>query len=229
MIALGGGAVALGRDAASAARSARSPCCSRSTPTTPGSASARSDRPLAQDEQAFRALYERAAAALRGGRGRARARRRRRRARRRRRSTSSSARSSCSSELVPGDGPVELVADAHVAGHPRRRRAARARRPRHRARHEVPPGEAAKTLAVLERLWRALAARPRRHDRRARRRLHDRRRRASRRRRTCAASPWVAVPTTLVGQVDAAIGGKTAIDLPAARTSSAPSTGRRGS
>src|SRR5205085_5903795 len=26
--------------------------------------------------------------------------------------------------------------------------------------------------------------------------------------------PWVAVPTTLVGQVDAAIGGKTGIDIP---------------
>ena len=40
---------------------------------------------------------------------------------------------------------------------------------------------------------------------------------------------WVAVPTTLVGQVDAAIGGKTG-DRPARRrrTSSAPSTGRRG-
>jgi shikimate kinase/3-dehydroquinate synthase len=29
--------------------------------------------------------------------------------------------------------------------------------------------------------------------------------------------PWVAVPTTLVGQVDAAIGGKTGIDLPEAK------------
>jgi shikimate kinase / 3-dehydroquinate synthase len=29
--------------------------------------------------------------------------------------------------------------------------------------------------------------------------------------------PWVAVPSTLVGQVDAAIGGKTAIDLPAGK------------
>ena len=29
--------------------------------------------------------------------------------------------------------------------------------------------------------------------------------------------PWVPVPTTLVGQVDAAIGGKTAIDVPAGK------------
>src|SRR5439155_17684492 len=29
--------------------------------------------------------------------------------------------------------------------------------------------------------------------------------------------PWVPVPTTLVGQVDAAIGGKTGIDLPEAK------------
>ena len=76
-----------------------------------------------------------------------------------------------------------------------------------------PPGEQAKTLAVLERLWRAL--------------------RIGRDGTIvglgggcttdlagfAAATymrgvPWVAVPTTLVGQVDAAIGGKTAIDLP---------------
>ena len=29
--------------------------------------------------------------------------------------------------------------------------------------------------------------------------------------------PWIAVPTSLLGMVDAAIGGKTAIDLPAAK------------
>jgi shikimate kinase/3-dehydroquinate synthase len=77
----------------------------------------------------------------------------------------------------------------------------------------VPPGEAAKTVAEAERLWRAF------HLERG---------------STIVAIgggstldlvgfvaatylrglPWIAVPTTLVAQVDAAIGGKTAIDLP---------------
>ena len=117
--------------------------------------------------------------------------------------------------LVPGDGPVELVADAHVAGiHGIRAQVALGARDV--AQHEVPVGEAAKTVAVLERLWRALtigrdgavvalgggsttdvagfaAA------------THMR------------GVAWTAVPTTLVGQVDAGLGGKTAIDLPGAK------------
>lgn len=82
--------------------------------------------------------------------------------------------------------------------------------------HRVPRGEAAKTPAVVEQLWSELglnrsgtivgygggsttdvaglvAATYMRGVR------------------------WIAVPTTLLGQVDAAIGGKTAIDLPAAK------------
>jgi shikimate kinase / 3-dehydroquinate synthase len=79
--------------------------------------------------------------------------------------------------------------------------------------HAVPQGEPAKQLAVAERLWRELKL-----DRGG----------------TVVAFGggtttdlagfvaatflrgvgWIAVPTTLVGQVDAAIGGKTAIDLP---------------
>jgi shikimate kinase / 3-dehydroquinate synthase len=80
----------------------------------------------------------------------------------------------------------------------------------------VPPGEAAKTVAEAERLWRALTL-----DRET----------------TLAAVgggsttdlvgfvaatylrgiDWIAVPSTLVGQVDAAIGGKVGIDLPEAK------------
>ncbi len=114
-------------------------------------------------------------------------------------------------EFVPGEGPVALVADAHVAGiygasvQPELgRRLASA--------HEV-GGKSADELAAL---WRAL-----RLDRSG----------------TIVALgggtttdlagfaaatymrgiDWVAVPTSLVGQVDAAIGGKTAIDLPEAK------------
>ena len=81
------------------------------------------------------------------------------------------------------------------------------------ATHIVPPGEAAKTVAEAERLWRALPLE---------------------RGSTLVAVgggsttdlagfvaatylrgiAWVPVPSTLVGQVDAAIGGKTGIDLP---------------
>jgi shikimate kinase/3-dehydroquinate synthase len=115
-------------------------------------------------------------------------------------------------ELVPGDGPVELVSDTRVAGI-YGMDVQLALGARITASHELPQGEEAKTFATVERLWESLrlerggtllalgggcttdaagfaaAAYLRGID-------------------------WVAVPTTLVGQVDAAIGGKTAIDLP---------------
>jgi shikimate kinase/3-dehydroquinate synthase len=79
--------------------------------------------------------------------------------------------------------------------------------------HAVPAGEAAKSVAVAERLWREL-----RLDRAGTLYAFG---------GGCTTDvagfvaatylrgvDWVAVPTTLVGQVDAAIGGKTGIDLP---------------
>ena len=79
--------------------------------------------------------------------------------------------------------------------------------------HELPSGEAAKQLAEVERLWRVL--RLGRDDTLVAfggGSLTDAAGfAAATYLRGCA---WVPVPTTLVGQVDAAIGGKTAIDLP---------------
>jgi shikimate kinase / 3-dehydroquinate synthase len=114
-------------------------------------------------------------------------------------------------ELVPGEGPVALVADARVAGihGPTAQLALAARL---RSTHELPAGEEAKTLASCERLWQEL-----RLERAGT--LVGLGGGAT----TDAAGfvaatflrgvPWVAVPTSLVGQVDAAIGGKTGINL----------------
>jgi shikimate kinase / 3-dehydroquinate synthase len=118
-------------------------------------------------------------------------------------------------ELVPGDGPLELVSDTRVAGI-YGMDVQLALGGRIRASHELPQGEEAKTVAAVERLWESL--------------------RLERGGTLLALGggcttdaagfaaatylrgiDWVAVPTTLVGQVDAAIGGKTAIDLPAGK------------
>jgi shikimate kinase / 3-dehydroquinate synthase len=102
-------------------------------------------------------------------------------------------------------GPAELVADARVL----ELHSAPVEAPR----HTVPPGEEAKTVSTAERLWRALRL--------------DRAGTLVALGGGCTTDvagfvaatylrgvDWIPVPTTLVGQVDAAIGGKTAIDLP---------------
>ena len=114
-------------------------------------------------------------------------------------------------ELVPG-GPVALVSEPVVAGI-YGADAQLALGERLAEVHELPTGERAKSVQEVERLWRAL---------RIQRKdvllalgggsLTDAAGFAAATfGRGC---PWVPVPTSLVGQVDAAIGGKTAIDIP---------------
>jgi shikimate kinase/3-dehydroquinate synthase len=115
------------------------------------------------------------------------------------------------SELVPGDGPVALVADSTVMGiyGPRAQEALGERLV---STHDLPPGEQAKQIHVVERLWSELTL-----DRGGTivalggGALTDTAGFAAA--TYLRGVPWVAVPTTLVGQVDAGIGGKTAVDL----------------
>jgi shikimate kinase/3-dehydroquinate synthase len=113
-------------------------------------------------------------------------------------------------ELAPG-GDAALVSDARVAGiHGADAQVALGGRLA--SVHELPEGEGAKTMDAVAALWRALRL--------------DRTGVLVALGGGCTTDaagfvaatylrgiPWVAVPTTLVGQVDAAIGGKTAIDL----------------
>ena len=169
-----------------------------------------SDRPLARDEAAFRALYEERALLYR--------------------EVADAVGSDADDvllaaagvhvetgalerlgELVPGEQEVALAADSHVAGvHGATAQVALGARLR--STHELPRGEEAKALAVYERLLRELTL------------ARDDILVALGGGSTSDVAgfvaatllrgvPWVAVPTTLVGQVDASIGGKTGLNL----------------
>jgi 3-dehydroquinate synthetase/shikimate kinase len=114
--------------------------------------------------------------------------------------------------LVPGDGQAALVSDPHVAGiHGMDAQLALGTRLAET--HELPPGEEAKTLAAVDRLWQEL-----RLDRSGTIVALGGGCTTDAAGFTAAAYlrgvAWTPVPTSLVAQVDAAIGGKTAIDLP---------------
>ncbi len=119
-------------------------------------------------------------------------------------------------ELVPGSGPVALVDGQHGDGHLRCPRSGSPRRPADddpRAPSGPHGAEEAKSTETVSRLWRELRL--------------DRTGTVVALGGGCTTDvggfaaatylrgvPWVAVPTTMVGQVDAGIGGKTGIDIP---------------
>src|SRR5947208_217097 len=116
------------------------------------------------------------------------------------------------SVVVLGGGAVALVSDSHVAGiHGVDAQLALGHRLAET--HELPAGEEAKTLAALDHLWQELRL--------------DRNGTLVALGGGCTTDAagvaaatylrgiaWVPVPTSLVAQVDAAVGGKTAVDLP---------------
>ena len=114
--------------------------------------------------------------------------------------------------LVPGEGSLALVSDPRVQGI-YGADVQMALGSRLVSTHELPTGEQAKTVAEAERLWNELRL--------------DRRGTVAALGGGCTTDAagfvaatylrgvdWVAIPTTLVGQVDAALGGKTALNLP---------------
>jgi shikimate kinase/3-dehydroquinate synthase len=171
----------------------------------------RADRPLARDEEEFRSLYEQRAPVY-GEAADARAR-----------DADDVVLAGGAvhveigaldrlGELSSGVGAAALVTDDRVGGiHGPRAQLALAGRLA--STHELPQGESAKSLAACDRLWQELRL--------------DREGTLVALGGGCITDAagfvaatylrgvgWVPVPTTLVGQVDAAIGGKTAINLP---------------
>jgi shikimate kinase/3-dehydroquinate synthase len=172
------------------------------------------DRPLARDEAAFRALYDErlpvyvACADARG------------------RDADDAVLAAAGvhvaagalerlGRLVPGNGPVALVSEPRVAGI-HGADAQLALGSRLASTHELPGGEEAKSIAAVERLWSGLAL--------------DRGGTLVGLGGGCVTDAtgfaaagyvrgiaWVPVPTTLVGQVDAAVGGKTGVNLAAGK------------
>ena len=130
-------------------------------------------------------------------------------------------------ELVPGDGQVEIVSDARVAGiygmDVQLALGARAR-----AIHELAPGEQAKTVESVEALWHSLRLERSGHARRARRRLHHGRRRTSRPRATSAGSTGSPSRRRSSARSTRRSAARPRSTFRARRTSSAPSTGPSG-